>query len=322
VRTKIEHLLCRDGHRWPDLITVAIGQLARNGVAAVTPSGAVGGGVDLLRRLRLESFHNPGLTDVVNEFFPQPERRRDFQPEPGCSDPTFIGSTTDAGALAAQLLDTALDRLGSGRMQVAGSGEAQFVPWQRSLCIVRTHPDQNAGSARTHLGIAEDHRLPDARGAYEIRLDPNALEQMRSDVAEEAVQEKLAEGARETGGLLLGQFDDASGVVWVTEATAPPPGSSGNPAGFELDPRAVRADVHEQRRRTSGILGFVGVWHSHPNSSAWPSERDIQTMEGLSAETGPHRALLLILGPSTPGAADQGGAEAWLPEMYAEVFTS
>ena len=80
-------------------------------MAAVTPRGAVGAGIDLLRRLGLRTCVSTALGDVYAAFFPPEAGRLNFRPDTSCSDTTFIGSTTDIGALAAQLLDGALARL-------------------------------------------------------------------------------------------------------------------------------------------------------------------------------------------------------------------
>jgi hypothetical protein len=63
----------RDGRSsWPALVTVAISQRAVTGIAAVTPRGAVGAGIDLLRRLAIASSSDPELADVRDDFFPPP----------------------------------------------------------------------------------------------------------------------------------------------------------------------------------------------------------------------------------------------------------
>ena len=81
-------------------------------MAAVTPRGAVGAGVDLLRRLGLQACKSTALSDVYAAFFPPQASRLNFRPDTSCSDTTFIGSSTDMSALAAQLLRGALARAG------------------------------------------------------------------------------------------------------------------------------------------------------------------------------------------------------------------
>ena len=146
----------RDQRRaWPSLITVAISQQATHGVAAVTPQGAVGAGIDLLRRLGLRTCTSTALGDVYTAFFPPEAGRLNFRPDASCSDTTFIGSTTDMGALAAQLLDGALTRAdlqagddGSDRSHLVRSSARP--PRERRRVEGRPGSDRPATRPRVH----------------------------------------------------------------------------------------------------------------------------------------------------------------------------
>ncbi len=324
VAARIERSRRDRPHFWPDLVTVAISQTARYGIAAVTPRGSTGAGVDLFRRLALETCNDAASTDVYREFFPPPEERIEFEPERGCSGPTFIGSTTDVTALAAQLLESALANVGPGTVHVSAAGEAEYLPRKRTLSIVRLGSDDEPVTARTCLVLPHDRVVPDHRGMYEVRIDQRALEQMRQ-VVRETASVGTAQGDSETGGLLLGQFDDACRVTWVSEATGPPDGSAASPLSVVINTPAAREHVRERSRETGGLTSFVGLWHTHPHGSASPSDPDTQAMKKLLAESREHspRILLMVLGlpDSRSSSADQWPQD-WNPDIYAEVLAS
>ena len=98
---------------WPAVVTMIIGHDARRGVVALSHRGASGAGRDILRRLGIAACGDQAgqLADIRDDFFPDLPRSEFFQPEPGCSDPTFTGSAAEAGALAAHLMTAALDAL-------------------------------------------------------------------------------------------------------------------------------------------------------------------------------------------------------------------
>jgi proteasome lid subunit RPN8/RPN11 len=319
VATAIERSKRSHPEHWPDLITVAISQTAHYGVAAVTPRDSCGAGVDLLRRLALETRGRPGQDDVYAEFFP--EEQRPFVPEPGCSDPTFVGSATDVTALAAQLLDGALDSM-LGTVQVSAAGEAVRFPKERTLCVARLAHGDERQLARTRLALSHDRIVVDRNGAYEIRIDQRALRQMRQFVAEMAAAG--VSPASETGGLLLGQFDDACRVAWVSTVTGPPDGSLTSPVLLQLNAPNARTSVEQQTEQSRGLLSFAGFWHTHPGGPAYPSELDRQTMSYLLDQDpgyAPHLVLMIITVPDGGGEAADREPVAWKPDIYAEVLT-
>jgi|GEM_PF-1307756 len=313
VAAKIERSQ-RDKHDgWPTLVTVAISQRATRGVAAVTPGGTVGAGIDLLRRLGLKTCGNSALRDVYTEFFPPRAQRVNFRPEPGCSDTTFIGSTTDVGALAAQLLDSALARLGP----LSGAADTGLA--QRSLSIVRVGCGDEQKPGRVVLDLAHDRIVMDHRGVYEIRLDESAMEAIRGHIRASA--NGTRPGAGHTGGLLLGQFDDACQIAWVSEATGLPPDSTANPLRIRLDVPDVRDRLHDRDSRTGGMLTLIGFWHTHLGGSVIPSYVDQKTMRDLVGSPEWHSAkmLLLILGVPEDGSVGELPSP-WAPGIHAEVF--
>ena len=313
VAAKIERAQ-RDQHGpWPPLMTVAISQRATHGVAAVTPRDAVGAGIDLLRRLGLRTCMSTALGDVYTAFFPPADGRLNFRPDPSCSDTTFIGSATDMGALAAQLLDAALARL--DLRPGAGGNE----PPRRSLSIVRLGNGEESKAARVVLDLPHDRVVTDHRQEYEVRIDETAMETIREHVR--ASVNGRTSGAGHTGGLLLGQFDSACRVAWVSQATGLPPDSSIEPLHMNLETPEVRAFLRDRREQSTGMLTLVGFWHTQLDGPAKPSETDLAAMRRVAA--GPERrsapALLLVLSVPSGGPAGKP-ASPWPPEIHAETF--
>ena len=315
VAAKIERSW-RDEHSpWPTLITVAINQQATHGVAAVTPRGAVGAGVDLLRRLGLSTCMSTALGDVHAAFFPPRAGRLNFRPDTSCSDTTFIGSTTDIGALAAQLLDSALAGLETPRDALGAE------PPHRSLSIIRLGRDDELKAARVVLDLPPDRVATDHRQVYEVRVDENAMETMREHVR--ASVNGRTPGAGHTGGLLLGQFDSACRIAWVSQATGLPPGSTASSLRIKLGVGEVQEVLDDRSDRSGGMLTLIGFWHTHPGGSAAPSEEDRATMRErvASPEWPPAPALLLILGIPGDGSVGEPSSP-WAPEIHAETFVS
>ncbi|WP_127507783.1 ThiF family adenylyltransferase [Actinoplanes solisilvae] len=279
----------------PPLLSVMVGHDCSLGASTLALPGASGAGDDILRRLSIAAAEDGELADVLDDFHPDLPRTDLFVPEPGCSDPTYVGSAADLALFGAGLLNDALRLLG---------GERHPASPKRWATVLRS-PGRAPATTRRHW--PEPLIMQDMKREFQIRLDQRAY----ADVRREMLRTADERGLRvETGGLLLGQIDIASRVVWVTEAQGLPAGSTARVEGLRLDPAEARASVAERRFRTRNLVGFIGEWHSHPRSSPQPSRIDIESMTDLARSTGTP-VLLMIFGGDGPDG---------LPSRFAELF--
>jgi hypothetical protein len=302
VRTAIESRRTQDRENWPDLLTVMIGHDASRGIAIFAGSGAAGGPVDLLRKFALDSLAMEPLDDFAEDFFPSAPRRDLFFPEPGCSSPTFIGSHPDVSSLAGMLLNEGL-KLTISSGDPTGAVAVRREDQARPAVVARTWPS--------------DVVVEDASGShYEVRIAIRALDEMRT----EARRGSRVRGRKiETGGMLLGAVDEATGVVNVDRVVGPPADSYLSALHFQHGTVGTQDIVVERRDKTGNRQGFVGLWHTHPFGIASPSETDDEGMWQLvNVDEVGRRALMLILGGEGWAAwLDEGSA----PTIYARIST-
>lgn len=308
VATKLERDRWPNRHRWPPVASVAIGHRAERGVATLALPGATGSGVDILRRVGLTARADPDgrLADLVDDLFPQPPRADMFHPEPGCSEPTFVGSASQVAALAAQLFNGILSAL-------AGDG-AEPTTRPMSAYVVRL---STMAAAMPPLTWENDLVVPDPTTGYEIRVAAPALATMQAECSDAA---RRHGPLVETGGRLLGQVDNACRVVWVSSATGPPPDSERSSRHFRLGVAGVPELLAGYDAASGGLARLVGEWHTHPSGAAMESITDHEAMTTLLTPIGPVLAqeLLLILGGQFPRWS------AWLdrgepPELYVRL---
>ncbi|MFJ8053695.1 ThiF family adenylyltransferase [Streptomyces luteogriseus] len=312
VRAHLERTRRTDATPWPHLATLMIGHEATRGIAALSPRGTTGGGTDVLRRTALAAHTDAtrALDDLIEDFFPTEPRTELFQPEPGCSDATFTGSAADVTALAGQLMTGILHALADP------SGEHTMA-----TLIVRmpTGPAGPQPAGPRWLTWPNDTVVTDVATSYDVRITPAALAEMRA----EARRGARVRGPRvETGGTLLGVVDDATGVIFVDDATGPPPDSLLTEAYFQHGLDGVSDHLAARRTATGNISRFLGMWHTHPHSVAQPSATDHAAMTRLTLplDDAPARALILIAGGPAPVW------QKWLttgdaPDLYAHLAT-
>ena len=103
----------------------------------------------------------------------------------------------------------------------------------------------------------------------------------------------------ETGGILVGYFDNVTKRIQVVDALAAPADSEGDPTGFTRGIEGLAAEVREIQRRTANIVTNIGEWHSHPpNVPPMPSGADYKQLRYLAEEfeRDGFPAVILIVG--------------------------
>src|SRR6266567_760409 len=280
------------------IVSFLLGHTACRGIATISPMGYSGGGVDLLRKVKLATLAESKRRAFAEDFFPDPPRTDHFQPEPGCSEATFVGSDAEVAALTATLLIHAL----KAYSRTPASG-----PLGNAVLVDLGIGDSPAATHR--LSWSADMVIQDEATGLHVRLSPSALSEMR---AECRLMARRRGQQVETGGLLFGEIDDASGVVWVTLASGPPPDSRASRQAFVCGVEGVEEQVRWQDKTTRGAARFLGLWHSHPGGVAAPSDIDEEGMHELLVPVvhAPGRALLLIIG---------GASERWMAWLYTQA---
>jgi integrative and conjugative element protein (TIGR02256 family) len=87
----------------------------------------------------------------------------------------------------------------------------------------------------------------------------------------------------ETGGILLGYHDLNVNALVLVDALPAPSDSDASPEFFERGVEGLAVAVGEAARRTAGVVGYVGEWHSHPDGyPPAPSGRDLYQLVYLA----------------------------------------
>ena len=257
-----------------------LGHTAEYGLCAVAPRGYSGATADVLRRVKLACTSRPGLQAFAEEFWPDPPRTDHFQPEPGCSDATFRGSGAEVAALTGTLL-------------TAAATEPNANSATACVHLLALPTANRPGRREARLDWPPDTVLRDGLDRYEVRVSQPALQAMRGWIAR---SQRTGDPLAETGGALFGQRDIAAGVLWVDEASGPPPDSVASGDEFVCGIEGVAEMTAEKRARTRRATSFVGMWHTHPDGRALPSPRDVTSMSRLVSRDPLPEALMLIHG--------------------------
>ena len=264
--------------------SMVLGHHAHRSLLYVGNGKYTGGAVDLARKTKIEALKQGRLSRFLDDFWPDvpPDF---FQPEPGCSEPTFIGSHGEVMALVGMMLSKLGREITRDNSVAASShlftasgvdiGNDELREWDFYL-----DPD---------ICLREDF------DGYAVKIAPQAFGQLQAWVRQ---SEKINGPLVETGGHLFGERNDAAQVIWVSEVSGPPPDSKASLNGFVCGTEGVAEASKDMSRSSGGSIRFVGMWHTHPNSSPKPSDTDFQSMCEIvhSPALSCPRSLLLVIG--------------------------
>lgn len=265
------------------LASLMIDQQAKRLVTAVVDREYTGSTWDVLRKAKIETLRDSSYKEFSDAFFPSEFTKHPFQPEPGCSEPTFVGSSADSAAMASIGLNMIAHQLSRRDRKTA---TVQFLSQAREARDINSPP------------LAEFNFPPDfclKTAAEELRISPGAFQEMRGWIAQ---NRRLRGRAVETGGLVWGEWDDATGIIWVSGFSGPPKDSR-HSSDFFLRGIVGTKDEHEFRMAsTRRSVGYIGEWHTHPISSPLPSGTDLLGMHAnlTVGELPPHKSVLIIIG--------------------------
>jgi integrative and conjugative element protein (TIGR02256 family) len=284
VRQKLEEVRAASLVDAVPILALMIDSSAERGVVAVAQRGYSGGPADLFRKAKIRLARRPSGEEWFRAFWPADDPGL-FQPEPGCSSPTFVGSAADSMALAGSLLNVGASELES---TANDTGSTSFTMAPHAGCQTR----------KIRFIWQPDIILKDVRCGYQVRLSRSAWRSIRGWVQK---QHRAGDEEIETGGVLFGERNDAAKVLFVNDVIGPPPDSTASREEFVCGTSGVQATNDRKRGASNRSVAFVGMWHTHPDVRPFPSHRDVQGMAKIldAAEPTPRRALLLIVGTNS-----------------------
>lgn len=274
VRTALERVLDDMDFR-PSIASIAIDSRAAAALATLSTPGHSGCTLDLARKLKLEACRKSKLSRSLEAFWPKSASRESFQPEPGCSEPTFVGSNTDLAGQSARMLNAIARAVAEPVGGCTGAG------WLA----------EESGPVHTFKWTA-DHVLKDDGRGYSVRVSSHAAQEMRGWARR---AERTSGPAIETGGLVFGESNEAAGVLWVTDVDGPPSDSHAAEDHFICGTDGTENATKRRRCRFRQSVDCIGSWHTHPTSAPRPSCVDMSAVAQLLTSAGSDRRTLLVL---------------------------
>ena len=268
----------------PPIVALSVSARAEYSLAIVRQPLFPGGPIDLSRRAKLKSLGTLTSKGFASAFWPKREDISLFQPEPGCSDPTFVGSAIDMAYHSSALMTIILERLETLKQDHAS---ADFVS---KPMVSRASISKQSSFVFRDVSLAVEKRY-----GYHVRTTKSADRKLTAQIAKSALE---TSPSVETGGLMFGEIDDSIRSIWLDKVTGPPPDSEASEEKFLCGVEGTRNLASAQKRKSGGSSSFIGIWHTHPVSLPEPSEEDLIAMVELLLNQAhpPRHIVMLIIG--------------------------
>ena len=285
VAHRLEQDLATSGLACP-LLALAVSAGAQHGSVLVRMPGSRHGPVGLARMAKLAALSRDAGHLLVDAFWPKDPPDM-LQPEPGCSEPTFSGSAADVDHHAAGLLNVGLCRIATLEDDGA-SMDLLAASWVD--LPARTFP-------RLRYSLPSWRHLPEEVHGFTTFVSPVAWRGVEAEIRRIA---RTRSDHVETGGLMLGEVDEAHRTIWIDGVTGPPPDSESSSERFVCGVEGTQDIVGRAAAASGSSSRFVGIWHTHPVSNGRPSDVDMRAMVHLLLlqERPPRRTAMLIVGHS------------------------
>lgn len=287
VRYKMELSRKCSSDQVPIIFSMMLDSEAKNAVLVEIPADYNGGVTDIYRKSKLEIKKDLRYKSIEEAFYFSKTDENLFQPEPGCSSPTFVASSADVKSISNSLLNIAANSLQSPQTK---SGKTYFIK-QPHFAL---NNDKSINTI-TELTFEDDFIQIDPFNEYQVRYSQGALRDLRGYINK---NEREDREKSETGGIMWGEIDDILKIIWVSKITGPPADSKASPDQFICGTEGVVELNEKLKKSSSGSLSYIGIWHTHPKSKATPSQKDYKAVYNLlnEGELSTKKVFISIIG--------------------------
>jgi len=252
----------------PIIISTIIDSVAQKYLCVNLCKNSSGGIWDAYIQLKNLLCFEDACQDFVNAFYTKQALEDLFQPEPGCSDPTFRGSMSDVISLISSAVNISVKDISEDKSPVGMAFSA--------------HSNNNESCKIKKFSLSNENRF--IIGNFQVRILGNIFYYVKEGIIQ---NKRIRSKKHETGGLLWGYWDESIETIWILDASGPPSDSLHDPGHFICGMEGTALE-HENRMKLSySNCGFIGYWHTHPFLPSKQSEIDLTGMINLVTCRGP-----------------------------------
>lgn len=142
-----------------------------------------------------------------------------------------------------------------------------------------------------HLDYPVNRWITQKKGEWSLYIDTWVIEKI--------MNHRHSRLPNETGGILIGSFDNRRKIAYIADTILSPADSKEYPTAYIRGIEGVAEKIIDIKARTNNGIYYIGEWHSHPDfAELSPSDDDKQLLNWLKKymEKQGYPALILIAG--------------------------
>lgn len=99
-------------------------------------------------------------------------------------------------------------------------------------------------------------------------------------------------------GVLVGSRAEDRNTIWIEKCTTPQFQDSSTRVRFTLRDKYHQAFIENEYESSHGKLGYIGTWHTHPESKPNPSKTDLSDWKNCTNRNHDRQLIFAIIGYS------------------------
>ncbi|WP_412469809.1 MULTISPECIES: ThiF family adenylyltransferase [unclassified Halobacteriovorax] len=259
--------------------SVSIDGYAKNAIIVGWHKESTVGPKYLYECLKNKLLNEPSAKSIVNSFWPDKNEfeKMLFQPEPGCSEPTFRAGEMEVSTISNEAL------------KFIAQLKSQLSETTNVLAYIER---SDAGTKLKYFLSENPSVILDKNHDYKIVLPENVRVQLENHIE---FGNKVRGEDIENGGLLYGRIIRHLNTIWIERATSAPKDSTYSKTEFICGIAGVEEYSKKLLYKYNSSVQYLGTWHTHPNSISKASTKDIEAAKKFLEEDS-NEFLMFIIG--------------------------
>ena len=268
------------------IVSCSISSAAEYGLQIIRNPQFSNGMVSLEREAKIVSNVTDGVEKFAHTFWPSNSIKQNFHPKTEMEKAEFFASAADISWYASNFLTNLNSKLSERSLDQLPNDFAEIQFSSRVNNINYSFNTRGAIDSKSDL-----------EKGYSVLIYPAAINKIQATISQHA---RHGDQIKEIGGFLYGDISEAYNCAWIDFASGPPPETEFSELSIDFSSIGTSESNNYYSNQTGKDTEFIGIWHTHPTTSAIPTKVDEKAILRIldSGGSSLNPKVFLIIGDS------------------------